>query len=38
MGISNESKLEALFERARRLDVANGGRKQHIVPASYLRR
>lgn len=38
MPTADEIKAAELFERARKIEAAGGGRKQHIVPASYLRR
>lgn len=36
--VSDEEKVARVFERARKIEANRGGRKQHIVPASYLRR
>ncbi|MGF9760885.1 DUF4238 domain-containing protein [Microvirga sp. 0TCS3.31] len=35
---SHEEAVRALFEQARKVEAAHGGRKQHLVPASYLAR
>lgn len=36
--LSDDEKVAQLFDRARKIEAAGGGRKQHLVPASYLRR
>ncbi|WP_196804089.1 DUF4238 domain-containing protein [Marmoricola sp. URHB0036] len=34
----DDQKVADLFERARKIEANRGGRKQHLVPASYLHR
>jgi hypothetical protein len=36
--MTDEQKVAQIFEGARKIEAAHGGRKHHIVPASYLRR
>lgn len=36
--VSDDEKVAEIFERARTMEANRGGRKQHLVPASYLRR
>jgi hypothetical protein len=36
--IGDDERVAQLFEQARKIEAAHGGRKQHLVPASYLRR
>lgn len=36
--MSDEEKVAQVFERARKIEAARGGRKHHLVPRSYLER